>query len=211
MIRLTTIISVLLLTTLAASANVLDEWSADLGASPEAKLSYLFEVTFMKIDVATVMARLDDETTQALAAIVSEGKRSDERTNRASDALLAADTIAFGMEFRRDGEFDRFLKGVLNNLEKAMEADIVTAEEHARIRDAFEALMLPHQERGAFQGDRLLFRVQADGVRVIYLGFDDQVLVDSFEAGGDWARGIKGVFAGEKSKLRKKLVERVWD
>ncbi len=200
------ILILLCYTTVSANETV-DEWRAGLGETPQSVLSYLFEVTFMKIDIAVVEAMLSQGVATEVAALVDQKDRVD----LAANLLFDSETIAFGMTFQREGGLGKFIKGIQVNLERAMKVGLITAEQHVLVRDEFNALMDPHDERGAFKGDRLLFRIEPQSVRMIFLGVDDELLVDSTSENNAWVRGIKGVFLGKDSKLRTKLIQQAWE
>ncbi len=200
-----------LLTNGMALSTVTDEWSEGLGQTPNAVHSFLFEVTFMNIDVAIVEFQLDAQTATLVSTITAEGDPNDSRMDRVGDILLAAETIAFSMDIQRDTSTGKLLKGMLLNLERAWESELISESEHELVSERLRAIFTQHDERGIQEGDKLMYRVQPDGVRVILLGVDGEILEDSLESGPAWTKGIKGVFVGPNSKLREKLVEAVWD
>jgi hypothetical protein len=173
-------------------------------------MGFLFEVTFMKIDVADVEVRLTDADAAALQALVAEGKRTGDRRRRAAAILNAADPIAYGMTFKRDSDQDRFFKGMLGNMARAVEAGELTADEYAGVEAHYRRLMAPHAERGTLKGDRLLYRLEGDTLRLLYLGAGGEVLVDQQLDDGIWQRAVRASYTGEKSKLRDKLAELPW-
>lgn len=193
-----------------AADDVIADWSAGLGQTPAATMGFLFEVTFMKIDVADVEVRLTDADATALQALVAEGKRDGDRRNRAAAILHAADPIAYGMTFKRDSDQDRFFKGMLGNMARAVEAGELTADEYAGVEAHYRRLMAPHAERGTLKGDRLLYRLEGDTLRLLYLGADGAVLVDQQLDDGIWQRAVRASYTGEQSKLRDKLAELPW-
>lgn len=193
-----------------AAADLLAHWSAGLGQTPAATMGFLFEVTFMKIDVADVEVRLTDPDAAALQALVAEGKRTDDRRRRAAAILHTADPIAYGMTFKRDSDQDRFFKGMLGNMARAVEAGELTADEYAGVEEHYRRLMAPHAERGTLKGDRLLYRLEGDTLRLLYLGVDGEVLVDQQLDDGIWQRAVRASYTGEQSKLRDKLAELPW-
>jgi len=194
-----------------ALSSVTDEWNEGLGQAPNSVHSFLFEVTFMNIDVAIVEFQLDAQTATLVTAITAEGDANDSRMDRVGDTLLAAETIAFSMDIQRDTSTGKLLKGMLLNLERAWKAELISESEHELVSERLRAIFTLHDERGIQEGDKLMYRVQPDGVRVILLGVDGEILEDSYETGLAWTKGIKGIFVGPNSKLREKLVEAVWD
>ncbi len=200
-----------ILATGIAMSTITDEWNEGLGQSPNAVHSFLFEVTFMNIDVAIVEYQLDAETAALVSTAIGEGDPNDSCMDRVGEILLAAETIAFSMDMQRDTSSGRLLKGMLLNLERAWKSGLISESEHVLVSERLKVILGTQKERGVLEGDKLMYRVRSDGVRVGLLGVDGELLVDSLEAGTAWARGIKGVFVGPNSKLRDKLVEAAWD
>jgi len=192
-------------------ASVVDEWRDGLGTTPNSVHSFLYEVTFLNIDVAIIEYQLDAETAEAINDIYSKGEMTEARQNQVGEILFASQALAFAMDLQRDASCNRLLKGMLGNLQRAKESEILSASEYELVNKGLPALLAPHEERGVFEGDILMYRVQPDGVRVILQGFDGELLVDSVEEGAAWAKGIKAIFLGKDSKLRQRLVEAVWD
>jgi len=189
-----------------AQPPLLAEWSRGVGEGAHANLAFKFEVTFMKIDVADIEARVTPATAAALGALVQEGKLDKKRKNEAAELLLAAETVAFRLVFLREGGLDRFLEGTRQHLEAARNAGLLSAWEYSTIWDGLQRTMVTLNERGALAGDQLLYRVEPGKVRVMYLGDDGAPLVDTIHAGDFWARGIKGSFFSPGSRFRDKLI-----
>ena len=185
-------------------------WTATLGGGgPHALMSFLFEVTFMKIDVAVVEVRLTDHDAAQVATVVAEGDRDDQRRDRVAAILHAADPIAYGMTFKRDSDLGRFFKGMLGNMERAVEAGEITPQEYDRVDREYRALMAPYGERGARKGDRLMYRLEGDRLHLIYVGVDGEVMLDE-QLDEVWARAVRASFTGRESKMREKLGELAW-
>jgi hypothetical protein len=186
-------------------------WTAGVGGdAPHAAMAYLFEVTFMKIDVAVVEVRVPAHTAAQLSALAAEGKRTDDRRDRAADLLDQADTIAYRLTFKRDSDLGRFFKGMLGNMERAVEGGEITAAEYARVDREYRALMQPHADRGARKGDRLLYRLDGDGGRLIYVGVEGEVMLDE-PLDEVWSRAVRASFTGRKSKMRDDLGKLAWE
>ena len=197
--------------TAMASQGVLDEWSAGLGQSPNSVFSFLLEVSFMKIDVAVVECQVNEETAAIVASITGEGEMDDARKDLVGDTLLASETIALSMNLQRDTSSGRLLKAMSVNLEKAVKSELISNEEFDLVSKRLEVLLDLDEERGVLEGDRLMYRVEPGVVRILLLGVDGDLLLDSREPGLAWTKGIRGAFLGPESKLREKLVEAAWD
>jgi len=194
----------------SAFSTVLDEWSEGLGQSPNAVHSFLFEVTFMKIDVAVIEYQLDEHTAAKVSSITNAGEINESLKNRVAETLLASEAIAISMDVQRDTNSGKIMKGMGKNLTRALESELISQAEHDQVLERLTALLSVDEERGILEGDRLMYRVQPDAVRVFLLGVDGKLLVDSLESGPAWTKGIKGIFLGPDSKLRDKFAEAAW-
>lgn len=193
-----------------SSDELIQLWSKGLGETSYSKPSYKFEVSFMKIDVADIEARLDQSTAADLESVVLEGKPARARIDRAAAALLAADISAYRFTFLRDGGTGRFLEGTRSNLDAARKDGIISEPEFLAIWNEYQGIMRTIEKRGSFKGDQLMYRIEKNSLRIIYIGKDGDVLVDSTQSGDSWARGFKGSFSSRNSAFREKLLRSLW-
>lgn len=193
-----------------SSDEMIKLWSEGLGETSYSNPSFKFEVTFMKIDVADIEARLDQSTAADLEAIVMEGNPDRARIERAASVLLAAEISAYRFTFLRDGGTGRFLEGTRSNLDSARKDGIISEPEFLSIWNDYRRIMGPIEKRGSFKGDQLLYRIEKGALRIIYIGKDGDVLVDSIQSGDAWARGFKGSFSSRNSAFREKLLRSLW-
>ena len=118
-------------------------WSEGLGETSYGNPSFKFEVTFMKIDVADIEARLDPSTAADLEAIVKEGKSNSSRIEKAASVLLAAENSAYRFTFLRDGGTGRFLEGTRSNLDSASKDGIISKPEFLSIWNDYKGSWFP--------------------------------------------------------------------
>ena len=192
-------------------AEVLRLWSEGLGETKYGNPAFKFEVTFMKIDVADIEARLTPSTASELESVVQEGKADRNRIDRAAAIMLEAETSAYRFTFLRDGGTGRFLDGIRSNLDSARKDRIISSSEYLSLWNEYQEIMRPIKKRGSFKGDQLLYRIGKSSVRIIYLGKDGDVLVDSIQSEEAWARGFKGSFTSRDSAFRKNLISSLWE
>ncbi len=190
-----------LLLTLALLTPSPDPWDTGLGRSDNACLGFLFEVTFMKIDVAEMEAWLDDDTAAAVAAARAEGKDLEDRV---AEIMLGADNLVFRMEIARDGDLSKLRRGMGKNLEKAVQQGLIDAEGQQKVLDGLAALMDPLGDRKAMEGDVILYHITPEAVRMAYFDTEGRVLQEQTFTDPAWPAGIKGVFLTQGSKFRKK-------
>lgn len=192
-------------------AHLPEGWGADLDAGAGPDLGFLFEVTFMKIDVAFVDAYTAPAEDMALAAMRAVGERNSQREDAVVDHLLAADRIVFRFTLRRDGHGDRFHSGTRTNLEAARAADMIDDAELEAVWAGYNKAMDDLGERESAKGDQLIYAVDPDGVRMGYLDVAGTILFDVRHDGDAWARAIKGSFLAPESRFREKLARSAWE
>jgi len=178
-----------------------DPWDTGLGRSENACLGFLFEVTFMKIDVAEMEAWLDDDTAVAVAAARASG---DDLEDRVAEILLAADEMVIRMEFARDGGFGRMREGMSNNLESGQKQGLVSAAGVQSVLAGLDSMLTPLEEREAQEGDAVLYHLTPGAVRMAYFDPAGKVLFDRTFTDPDWPAGIKSIFLARDSKFREK-------
>jgi hypothetical protein len=182
-----------------------------VGADDRSRLSMFFEVTFMKIDVAEIEAWLTPSTAEEAAAIIASTDDRDDARDGIADAVLRADTLLISMEYARDSDHGRLMKGVRNGFEAAMKSDLITEETMERMYEEMSPIFDVMLERGVLEGDRLVYRVDGDDLKVLYVDPEGTTLVEAAYSGPDWVTGMKGAFFGEKSRFRKKLARSLVD
>ena len=196
----------------------LTEWNKGLGDVPNSHLAFLFEVTFLSIDIADVEAFLSPETAKEIYPITTE-IQNDESLNRLAEILLNSNDIAFRMTFLRDGGLSKIISGARNNFEAAYEVGLLTLDELESVWQEYFAVMSSLSslssmsslaERGAREGDQLLYRAGENEVWMGYVDASGTELINIVHPGGAWARGIKGSFLAPDSRFQEGLLNSLW-
>jgi len=196
----------LLIPTMAAASTPAD-LADGVGVGDGARLTMLLEATIFNVDVANVEALLGPQDAAAVAAIAERSRIDDEARAQITEILLGAESCVITMRFLRDASWDRFLDGTRKNLERAVEADILTEDEFDELWQVFVADFAQMQERGVRKGDAVYYRVDPDRVRTVYFDGDENVLV-SVDRGGDArVRGTLGAYFGPRSEFSRELIE----
>ena len=181
-------------------------WSAGLGEGPLGRLEFRFEVTFMKIDVADIEARLAPVTAAALGEVVTSGRGKKKDIARAADLLLAADSLAFRMTFLRDGGSRQVPGGHAQEPRGLSQArDSSPRRNSNRSGKNSRPPWTAWARAGPRKGDQLLYRVDP-GRSVDGICRRRRRRTHRRRPPGDhWARGIKGSFLARDSRFRKKI------
>lgn len=182
-----------------------------VGDGVDARLAMHFEVTFMKIDVADIEAWLPPPTAARVAEVIATEENEGEARDLIAAEVLAADTLLISMEYARDSNHGRLMKGVRNGFQAARKSELVTEAWMEQMYGEMAPIFDPLVERGVLEGDRLVYRIDGDQLRVLYVDPAGTTLVESTFSGPEWTIGAKGAFFGEKSRFRKKLVQSVLD
>ncbi|MCP4292685.1 MAG: hypothetical protein GY780_12725 [bacterium] len=200
----------MILLPVSAFAGVPEELQPESGLVNFNCLSFLYEVTFMSIDVAVVEVCYEDSTAGLITSVVQNNDPDQTSLKNIEKILNETEKLVFSMTFQRDAGIDRLAKGSIKNLKRGMQNNLITENECQLLCQRFEELFSPFQERGGIEGDRLFYLVGANQVQLVFLGFDEEVLFDSLEEGEVWGRGVKSIFLGKDSKLREELLRAAW-
>ncbi|MBD3160691.1 MAG: hypothetical protein GF346_00985, partial [Candidatus Eisenbacteria bacterium] len=153
----------------AAASTALAGLDDGVGLGPRSILRMRFEVTFFKIDVADIEARIPPALAARIAPRVEAGE-SKETVRAISRELADADTLLIEMLYLRDADFDKFSKGILRQLEAARDSDRIDQAELDRMWADLEIQIEPLRDPGISEGTTLAYRVDGDRVRMRLTG-----------------------------------------
>jgi hypothetical protein len=206
------LVAAMLCLTAAVAGATLEELTRGLGRVDHAAMRMRFEVTFMKIDVADIEVLLTPATAEGLSRIVATaGISKDEKIGRIAERVLTTDTLSVRMTYLRNGDFDRFEKGVRSSLDAALESGSISEEERDAVWANLSGEFGPLENRGVLKGEHLLYRVDGDRLLMVASTSDEDRLLRIERTGQEFARWIKGGYFGEESRFRKKLIESLLD
>jgi hypothetical protein len=169
----------------------------------------LFEVTFMKIDVAEIEAFLPDATaSEVSAALMGDAEKPEDSI---AHVIVNSNDLAVRMRFRRDAGLDRLLKGMRTNLESAVEDQFIDQAYLDSLWTKVTEDFAPLAERGVRKGDTLTQRVAAGGVHTLFADGEGRPLVEVRRPGPRASASVKGAYFGPSSRFRKKLIKSLND
>ncbi len=194
----------------SAVADSIPELYEGVGDGPHARLRFFFEVTFMKIDIAWVEAYLDPATASVVERVAGD-KSTSGRARALEMALLDGSPMLLRMELARGGGAGRFIGATRDNLEGAVECGSMNRDTFDRVWPRVEELLAPIDARGMEKGDAIHYRVDEDGVRIVYLDPDGKLLVDGTVEGREAARGFVGSFMCRETAFSENLIKSAWE
>ncbi len=182
--------------------------TATLARDPQVVMETLLEKTIFKVDVLRLRLRFDRQTTARLRESVANGPGDALPDSIAAVALASTDVWA-RIRFERGVSLSQFLDGVLDNLERAVVAGIVSVEEFDRLQ-----ANLPHwssflEERRIHDGDELWYRIRGDTLRTLFVSVSGEVLLDQTDVGSGARMAVLGGYFAPGSDLRDGLIESV--
>ncbi len=185
--------------------------TASLSSGPYSQATALLEKTLFRIDVARLRVRFGSETADALESLLAGGEASEERT-RAAVALAVQSRDAWaGLSFLWGTDFRRFLEGIRDGVETAFAAGLLDASFAQRLSDSLPAWYSPLEERGIRDGDLMMYRIQGDTLRTVFVTVDGQVLVDHTDVGPQARLAVLGGFLEPGSDFRAGLLSSLLD
>ena len=190
----------------------LAELAPSLGNEPGSRLHMTFEVTFMKIDVAEVEARLPAQTAALIEAIVRRGKRNDATDEEIAALLLDPDApILLTLAYLRDADHGRFSNGIRSSMEKAAASGEITEEERVELTDLILEASAPLEENGVSKGGVFAHFIEGDVVRTVYLGPEGDVRLNTSHSNAALGRALRASWFSRESRFRKKLIRSLYE
>lgn len=175
----------LLAGTLMAGEPVPSLDAADLGRGAYSTASMMLKKTILKVKVMRVDVRFGKETQERLA---EAGKDSSEYSNdlgaKLANIALPAERAVVVMAFQRDVSLNMWMDGLRENLDQAKAAKLITPELRQRVSNALPDWFSALKDRGYEEGDKLVYSITADLLRVAVTAKDGKVLVDRSDKEG---------------------------
>jgi hypothetical protein len=203
-------------TVLPALVAILSVTLAGAAATPEAPLPRptgepsltthtVLEKTLFKVDVLSLELWLGPETVDRLAPLLPLADNEQARGAAARIALDSRDAWAL-MVFRRGVGLDRFLGGIDENMRRARDAKLITADSYERVAAGLPRAYAPLAADGIAEGDRIFYRITGDTLRTVYQRRDGELVVDQTAVGPERRLSLLGSFFTAGSDFREGLL-----
>lgn len=184
--------------------------TSTLATDPQLPMEMLLEKTIFKVDVLTLRLRFGQLTTARLRSLAADGPGEATADSIALAALEATDVWA-RLRFERDVSLSQFLDGVMDNLERAREAGIVSPSEVERLHRDLPRWFGFLDERRIRDRDQLWYRIRGDTLRTLYVGEHGEVLLDQTDVGRGARLAVLGGYFAPDSEFRDGLIRSLFE
>ena len=172
----------------------------------------LLEKTLMGLDVLTVDVRVSKQVRRRFVEIIGNNKRYTEKLGADLAAVaLEADEALVQVRYLRKVSFSQWLEGVNENLDRAEAAKLITPDVKRRVQARLPVLFAALKERGYESGDRLLYRVRADSVRMVVVSEKGRIYVDTTDFDKDAPRVVMASYFAPNGDFREPLLRSLFD
>jgi hypothetical protein len=157
----------------------------ELAQGKYSRMHMLLEKTLLKIDVALIDVAVDAKTQAALKAAAQGKSHSSALEGQLAKIALGTDDAVIQLKFVRDVSLDQWIDGVRESLVKAEQAGLLQASLRKEVSAGLPKWFAAVKPTGFKNGDRILYRVKADGLRSVVITKGGKVIVDRTDSGAD--------------------------
>jgi hypothetical protein len=186
--------------------------SQEWAQGPYSAMHMLLEKTIFNVDVLTVDVRVGRNVHRRLVDVIGTNQRySEQLGERLAKVVLDTDDALVEVGYLRDISFKQWMEGVIENLDRAEAAQLITKEIRQRVQERVPVAFAAIKERGYERGDRLLYRVRADSVRMVVVSEKGKIYVDTTDVGKDAPRVVMASYFAPRSDFREPLLRSLFD
>jgi len=199
---------------LGAVMDTASQWAAtdttSLATGSSSEATALLEKTLFRIDVARLRVRFGPETAREVSDLLVQGLPEGDR-EILEDALalrvLRATDAWATLRFERGVGFERFIDGIRDGVEVALQAGYVDPSFARGLSDSLPVWYAHLRERGVREGDVMMYRIRGDTLRTVFRTVEGDVAVDQTDVGTQPRLAVLGGFFGPGSDFREGLLE----
>lgn len=172
----------------------------------------LLEKTVFNVDVLTVDVRIGKEEHRRFVEVIGKEKRYSEKLgDRLAQVVLDAGDALVQVRFLRAVSWEQWLEGVVENLDRAEAAKLITKEVRQRVLDRVHVLFAAMKQRGYEPGDRLSYRVRASSVRMVVASEKGKLYVDEVDTFKDSPRVVMASYFAPGGDFREPLLRSLFE
>ena len=186
--------------------------SPEWAQGPYSAMHMLLEKTVFNVDVLHVDVRVGKQVHRRLIEVIGSNKRyCEELGNALAKVALEADDALVEVSYLRDISFEQWMEGVIENLHHAESAKLITNAVRQRVQARVPVAFAAIKERGYERGDRLLYRVRADSVRMVVVSARGKIYVDTTDVDKDAPHVVMASYFAPKTDFRESLLRSLFD
>ena len=177
-----------------------------LASGPFSTMDVKVERTFLGVDVARVLLRVDEPTRRQLEALVRQSPRSAAQKDRVARTAARAQNGFARLTFLRNVSLSQFLHDGQRDLRNAARARMLDPQSYQVASQAFARAFSFLGSRGFRKGDQLVYRVRPGSLRTVLIAASGQVLMDKLDRGAAFPRALLASYFAPGSTLRDPLL-----
>jgi hypothetical protein len=203
---LTSFFAVALATTVALAADLPSLGEAGLASGSLSSMHMLLEKTLLKVDVATIDVKVGPSVQEKFKQALAGKSYSPAVEGDLAKIAIGADRAVIQLKFVRDVSLDQWIGGVRESLVAAEKAGLISGAVRQQVSEGLPVWFQPVKARGYHDGDRVLYRIDASGLRTVAVTKEGQVLVDRTDAGPDKSRIVMASYFAPGTDYRQLLL-----
>lgn len=168
--------------------------------TPSLVATALLEKTVFKVDVVTLDLWLGPSTTLDVRRHLAAG------TDSLAAAVADSRDAWVRLVFQRDVGLDRFLAGVTEDMQRAVQAGLLDPGGYDKVSTGLPLWLAPLRERGIASGDRFTYAIVDDTLRTVFTRQDGAVVIDQIDVGPAHRRALLGSFVAPGAGFRDDLI-----
>lgn len=165
-----------------------DDEPARPEVTPSLVVTSLLEKTIFKVDVVALELWLGPATTLEVRRHLAAG------TDSLAAAVADSRDAWAQLVFQRDVGLDRFLAGVTEDMQRAVQAGLLDETGYDKVAKGLPNWLAPLRERGIASGDRFTYAIVDDTLRIVFARKDGEVVIDQTDIGPAHRRALLGSF-----------------
>lgn len=186
--------------------------SPEWAQGPYSAMHMLLEKTIFNVDVLTVDVRIGKQVHRRFVDVIGTNKQYCAQLGDAlAKVAVDADDALVEVGYLRDISFEQWMEGVVENLDRAESAMLITKGVRQRVQARVPVAFASIRERGYRRGDRLLYRVRAGSVRMVVVSANGNIYVDTTDVDKDAPRVVMASYFAPKTDFREPLLRSLFD
>jgi hypothetical protein len=174
--------------------------------TPYSAMKTLLEKTVFDVNVLTLEVKVDPATAERLERAAAGKPFSEEVASEVARIVLTGNEAWVRMTFHRGASQEQFLRGIRENMKRALAAGWITEEHFEDVSENLPRWYDFLADRGVKKGDRVLYWIHDRRLETAFRGVDGKVYLDTDEEDPQAREGVLGSFFAPGSDFRKGLV-----